>query len=122
MRNLYASRLAALVAGGDEYLKGVLKISSVKARPDTVGHLENGMSSRQAEAAAAARSIEVLALDRYPFEAPRPQRTASGFVAFDESTIRFALVQLVAALSQPRGGITRLPASAIARRGSRPPR
>jgi len=100
MRDLYASRLAALIDGGRRYLKGLLEISSVKAGLYTAAFLQNGMTSRQAETAAAARGIETRALDRFTLKRPDPKGLLLGFAAFDEKTIRQGLLQLAAALSQ----------------------
>jgi GntR family transcriptional regulator / MocR family aminotransferase len=100
MRDLYAGRLAALLDGGQKHLKGLLEISTVQAGLYTVGFLKNGMTSREAEAAAAAHGVEVIALDRYTLKRPDPQGVILGFAAFDEATIRAGLVRLAAALSQ----------------------
>jgi GntR family transcriptional regulator/MocR family aminotransferase len=100
MRNLYSSRLAALLDGGHQCLRGLLKISDVRAGLYTVGFLENGMSSRQAEKAAATRGVEVVALDRYVLKRPDPKGVLMGFAAFDETEIRRALLQLAAALDR----------------------
>jgi len=104
MRNLYASRLEALIAGGERYLKGRLKISGVRAGLYTVGFLENGMNSRQGETAAAARGVEVFALDRYTLKRPDQKGLLLGFAAFDETAIRKGLIQLAAALDQNASG------------------
>ena len=79
MRDLYAGRLAALIDGGKRYLKGLLDISDVRAGLYTAAFLRNGMTSGQAEKAAAAHNVEVMALDRYTLKSHRPERTASGF-------------------------------------------
>jgi GntR family transcriptional regulator / MocR family aminotransferase len=100
MRDLYASRLSTLLDAGRQYLGGVLAISEVKAGLYTVGSLNNGMPSRQAETAAAAHGVEVLALDRYTLKRPDPKGVLLGFAAFDEAAIRKGVVQLAAALSQ----------------------
>jgi GntR family transcriptional regulator / MocR family aminotransferase len=100
MRDLYASRLAALLAGGRQYLKGLLEISNVQAGLYTVAFLENGMTSRQAETAAATRGVEATALDRFTLKRPDPKGVLLGFAAFDEITIRKGLVQLAAALDR----------------------
>jgi len=104
MRNLYASRLETLIAGGDRYLKGLLKVSGVRAGLYTVGFLENGMNSRQAERAAAARGVQVFALDRYTLKRPDLKGLLLGFAAFDETAIRKGLIQLAAALDQNASG------------------
>jgi len=105
MRNLYARRLAALIAGGERYLRGLLKISNVRAGLYTVGFLQNGMNSRQAEIAAAALGVEVFALDRYTFKRRDPKGLLLGFAAFDETAIRKGLIQLAGALDQNASGL-----------------
>jgi GntR family transcriptional regulator / MocR family aminotransferase len=100
MRDVYASRLAALLDAGRQHLGGVLAISEVKAGLYTVGLLENGMTSRRAETTAAGHGVEVLALDRYTLRQPDPKGVLLGFAAFDEVAIRKGIVQLAAALSQ----------------------
>ena len=57
MRDLYASRLAFMIDAGREHLKGLLRISGVQAGLYTAAFLENGMTSREAEAAAAAHGV-----------------------------------------------------------------
>lgn len=103
MRNLYSDRLAALLDGGHRYLRGLLKISNVRAGLYTVGFLENGMSSRQAEKAAETHGVEVFALDRYTLRRPDPKGVLLGFAAFDETALRRGIVQLAAALDPIRG-------------------
>ena len=100
MRELYAGRLAALLDGGRGHLKGLLEISNIQAGLYTVGFLKNGMTSREAETAAAAHGVEAVALDRYTLKRPDPQGVLLGFSAFDEATIREGLVRLAAALSR----------------------
>jgi GntR family transcriptional regulator / MocR family aminotransferase len=101
MRELYATRLSALIDGGRQYLKGLLEISSVKAGLYTAAFLKNGMTSRQAETVAAAHGIEAIALDRFTLKRPDPKGVLLGFAAFDEATIRKGLIELAAALSRP---------------------
>lgn len=100
MRDLYASRLAALLDGGSRHLNGLLEISNVQAGLYTVGFLKNGMTSREAESAAVAHGVEVIALDRYTLKRPDPKGVILGFAAFDEATIREGLVRLAAALGR----------------------
>jgi GntR family transcriptional regulator/MocR family aminotransferase len=99
MRDLYASRLEALIEGGNEYLGGLLEISNVRAGLYTVGFLKNGMTSREAEKAAAARGVEAIGIDRYTLKRPDPKGVLLGFAAHTETAIRQALIQLSAALS-----------------------
>src|SRR5262249_31675638 len=100
MRDLYASRFATLIDGGRQYLKGLLEISSVKAGLYTAAFLKNGMTSRQAETAAAEHGIEAVALDRFTLKRSDPKGVLLGFAAFNEATIRKGLIQLAAALSR----------------------
>jgi GntR family transcriptional regulator/MocR family aminotransferase len=79
MRDLYASRLAVMIDTGRQYLKVLLQISAVQAGLYTAAFLENGMTSREAEAAAAARGVETRALDRFIFEAQGSKRSAPRF-------------------------------------------
>ena len=58
------------------------------------------MDSWQAEKAAAAHGVEVIALDRYTLNRPDPKGLLLGFGAFDESTIRKGLLQLAAVLER----------------------
>jgi GntR family transcriptional regulator/MocR family aminotransferase len=99
MRNLYASRLEALIEGGKQHLAGLLDISNVRAGLYTVGFLRNGMTSRQAEKAAAARGVEVIGIDRYTLKRPDPKGVLLGFAAHTEAAIRRGLVRLAEALS-----------------------
>jgi GntR family transcriptional regulator / MocR family aminotransferase len=100
MRDLYASRLAALIDVGQQYLKGLLDISDVRAGLYTAALLKNGMNSRQAEKAAATHDVEVVAIDRYTLKSPDPKGVLLGFAAFDEAQIRAGLVRLAAALDR----------------------
>ena len=100
MRDLYASRLAALIDQGGRYLQGLLEISPVKAGLYTTGYLRNDMTSRQAENAAATHGVEALALDRYTLKRPDPKGVLLGFAAFDENTLRAGVIQLAAALNR----------------------
>lgn len=100
MRDLYGSRLAALLEGGRLHLNGLLDISTIRAGLYTAAFLRNGMSSRQAEKAAAANGVEALAMDRFTLARPDPKGLVLGFSAFDETEIRRALVDLAKALGR----------------------
>ena len=76
----------------------MLDISDVRAGLYTAAFLRNGMSSGQAENAAAAHNVEVMALDRYTLKCPDPKGLLLGFAAFDERAIRTGLMKLAAAL------------------------
>lgn len=100
MRELYGSRLAALIDGGREHLSGLLEISNVRAGLYTIGFLTNGLTSRQAEKLAAVEGIEALGVDRYTFKRADPKGVVLGFAAYPEPAIRRALVQLARAFSR----------------------
>jgi GntR family transcriptional regulator / MocR family aminotransferase len=102
MRDLYASRLTALMEGAREHLRGLLEISSVQAGLYTAGFLKNGARSRQAEKAARARGVDVVGLDRFSLRCPDPEGLLLGFAAFDEVEIRKGLIELAAALDRRR--------------------
>ena len=100
MRDLYSGRLAALIDGGQRYLKGLLEISDVGAGLYTAAFLKNGMSSRRAEMVAATHGVEVVSMDRYTLQAADPKGVLLGFASFDESAIRAGLIKLSAALGR----------------------
>jgi GntR family transcriptional regulator/MocR family aminotransferase len=98
MRDLYASRRAALLDGGRRYLKGLLEISGVRAGLYTAAFLRNGLSSREAEAAALGRGVETMGVHRFTLGRPDPRALLLGFAAFDQPAIRSGLARLAAAL------------------------
>jgi GntR family transcriptional regulator/MocR family aminotransferase len=100
MRELYGSRLAALIDGGKQHLSGLLEISNVRAGLYTIGLLTNGMTSRQAEKSAAVEGIEALGVDRYTFKRTDPKGVVLGFAAYPEPAIRNALIQLAKAFGR----------------------
>ena len=102
MRDLYGSRLAALMDAGKQYAAGLLDISNVRAGLYTVGLLKNGMASQEAEKAAASHGVEALALDRFTLKRPDPKGLLLGFASFDEATLRSGLLRLTTALCPER--------------------
>ena len=98
MREFYTARLAALSDGVKRNLSGLLELSDVRAGLYTAGFLRNGMGSREAESAAGAAGVEVLALDRFTLKRPDPRGLLLGFAAFTQAEIRSALVRLATAL------------------------
>jgi GntR family transcriptional regulator / MocR family aminotransferase len=102
MRDLYASRLAVMIEGGNAYLKGLLQISDVQAGLYTAAFLQNSMTSRAAEAAATAKGVETRGLDRFTLRRKDPKGLLLGFAAHDEKTIRQGLVRLAEALQMNR--------------------
>jgi GntR family transcriptional regulator/MocR family aminotransferase len=100
MREMSATRLGALKDAARRYLAGLLDISNVRAGLSTVGFLQNGMSGRNAERAAAERGIEVLGLHRFALQAKSTEGLLIGFAAFTEHEIKQAVVNLAAALER----------------------
>jgi GntR family transcriptional regulator / MocR family aminotransferase len=100
MRDMYATRLAALQHEARRYLAGLLDVSPIQAGLNTAGFLRNGMSSRQAEAVAANHGIEAPGLDRFTLGRRQVEGLLLGFAAFDERAIRRGIVTLAAALEQ----------------------
>jgi GntR family transcriptional regulator/MocR family aminotransferase len=100
MRDMYASGLAALQHAARKYLGGLLDISPIQAGPSTAAFLQNGMTSRQAEAVAANHGIEALGLDRFTLKRKGEEGVMLGFAAFDEREIRRGIVTLAGALEQ----------------------
>jgi GntR family transcriptional regulator/MocR family aminotransferase len=100
MRTLYATRLEALKDAGRRHLTGLLEISDANSGLYTAAFLKNGMTSREAEAAAAGHSIETRALDRFTLKRPDPRGLLLGFAAFDEKTIRHGVLRLAQALER----------------------
>jgi GntR family transcriptional regulator / MocR family aminotransferase len=88
MRNLYATRLAALEEAAQKYLPGILEISPIRAGLSTAGILRNGMTSRQAESLAAANGIEALGFHRFFVGKSTVEGLLLGFAGFTERKIR----------------------------------
>jgi len=97
---LYARRLSALQEESRRYLDGLLEVSPIRAGLYTVGYLRNGMTSRQAEIAAAGHGIETMALDRFMLERADLHGVLLGFAAFKEARIRSGLEHLAIALER----------------------
>jgi len=94
MRDLYADRLQTLRNQSEKQLKGLLEIPEILAGLYTVGFLCNGMSSREAEAAARSHGVETMALDRFMLNATRSEGLLLGFAAFDRRAIERGVVSL----------------------------
>jgi GntR family transcriptional regulator/MocR family aminotransferase len=108
MREMYGARLAVLLNASRRYLDGILKIPGIQAGLYTAGFLQNGVTSREAETAAAARNIETMGLDRFMLKRADIQGLVLGFAAFDESQISRAVADLAAVLeSTPGNRVTR---------------
>ena len=83
MRDVYAERLGALVAGAGRLLRGRLDVTAVDVGLQTVGYLAAGLSADAVAQAAAARDVEVRPLSRYARTATVPEGLQIGFAAAD---------------------------------------
>ena len=88
----------ALQHGARRYLAGMFDVSPIQAGLNTVGFLRDGITSRQAEAAALAHGVEAIALSRFALKKTDVQALLVGFAAFDEREIHRGIVNLAAAL------------------------
>ena len=118
MRELYAARLAELQEAARKYLADLLDISSVRASLSTTGLLPipKGMNSHQVEAAATARGIEVMALDRFSLTGKVASDLLLGFGPFDEREIRGAVSNLAVVLEEMQTCGNRVPHPATGKR------
>jgi GntR family transcriptional regulator/MocR family aminotransferase len=94
MREVYAERLHALMGGAQRHLAGLLEIPPIEGGLQTVGWLNAGMDACRVARAAAARNVEVVALnDFWRGGKPRPGLQI-GFAAVDLKEIERGLVEL----------------------------
>lgn len=98
MREIYGERLRVLHDSCSKYLKGRIELSHVQAGLFTPAFLRNGMTSRQAEEAAAARGLESMGLHRFSLQGRDHKGLLLGFGAFDEKSIQQAVISLVRVL------------------------
>lgn len=98
MREIYSTRYGALKEAARKYLGEILEMRSIQCGLYTAAQLKNGMSSREAEAAASAAGVETLALDRCTLTAPDPKGLLLGFASFNEAAIREGMRKLARAL------------------------
>ena len=88
MREIYASRHAALIEASRKYLAGVLDVKNVHCGLYTAAYLKNAMSSGEAETAALTAGVDTLSLDRFTLSVPDPKGLLLGFASFNETAIR----------------------------------
>ncbi|HYM68489.1 MAG TPA: PLP-dependent aminotransferase family protein, partial [bacterium] len=107
MRELYAERLAVLLASSRQYLAGLLEISPIEAGLQTVGWLYDGIDGEAAAAAAAVRDVEVTPLSRYHRGPVDREGLQLGFAAVEAREIRRGVRDLVTALETARDAVRR---------------
>jgi GntR family transcriptional regulator / MocR family aminotransferase len=102
MREVYCTRLAALREAAADHLQGLVEIPPIEAGLNTAARLVCGLSSRQAEIAAAAHGVEAMALDRFVLKRRDVKGLLLGYGGFDPRRIRAGVLQLAAALVEAR--------------------
>jgi GntR family transcriptional regulator/MocR family aminotransferase len=98
MREVYGARLAVLKQCCKKYLRGAVELSPARAGLFTPALLRNGLSSHQAEVAAAKQGVESMGLHRFCLKAKDPRGLLLGFGAFDEKRIREGTIALARAI------------------------
>ncbi|HEX6535827.1 MAG TPA: PLP-dependent aminotransferase family protein [Gemmatimonadaceae bacterium] len=98
MREVYAARLAVLLACARRRLAGLLEIADVEAGLQTAGWLAAGLDERAATKAAAERNVDVTPLGEYRRARAARDGLQLGFAAVDEREIRRGVRDLAAAL------------------------
>ena len=101
-RDLYSERLAIFRSLSKRHLEGLMEISNTQAGLYTVGLLENGMTSREAEEAALKSGVETMALDRFRLRRKTPHGLLLGFAPFDRRAMEVGIRKLATALSGRR--------------------
>jgi GntR family transcriptional regulator / MocR family aminotransferase len=99
MRQVYASRLSALLDGARRHLAGLLDVSQVEAGLQTAGWLARGLDGASVARAAAARGVQVTPLDEYCLRPLPRQGLQLGFAAVDEAEIERGVRELAVALA-----------------------
>ena len=98
MRDIYATRLAALLDYGKSQLAGLLEFSPIEAGLQTSAWLQRGIEDTAAVAAAAQRGVEVTPLSRYTRGPVTQHGLMLGFAAVDVPEIRRGVRELALAL------------------------
>lgn len=98
MREVYAQRLAVLLEGAQQNLRGALEISGVEAGLQTAGWLHGGLNAESVAAGAAKRRVEVIPLCWYRQGAAVREGLQLGFAAVESQEIRRGVRELAIAL------------------------
>ncbi len=102
MREVYAERLSVLTEECGRRLAGLLELLPIEAGLQTVGWLAPGIRGAEAARAAAARDVEVIALDAFSRRPLARQGLQLGFAAVDPAEIRRGARELATALEPLR--------------------
>jgi GntR family transcriptional regulator/MocR family aminotransferase len=98
MREIYASRLSALLESARQELSGLLEVSPIEAGLETVGWLQNGIQEKPAAQAAKSRNVDVVPLGAYSNRPLSRQGLQLGFAGVDAREIRRGVHDLGQAL------------------------
>jgi GntR family transcriptional regulator / MocR family aminotransferase len=98
MRDIYGARLAVLHEACRKYLRGLVELSPVQAGLFTPAFFRNALTSRIAERAVRAQGLESMGLHRFSLRGKDHQGLLLGFGAFDEKSIRQAVLTLARVL------------------------
>ena len=94
MREVYAERLAVLLAAAKQSLSGQMDISDIEAGLQTVGWLPVGVSARKIAEAAAKRDVELIPLSDYALGHMRREGLQIGFAAVEPREIQRGVREL----------------------------
>ena len=98
MRELYASRLAALAEAVKSKLAGSIQLAETEAGIMTVAWLNKDLQANAVAKAAAAHEVEVTPVGVFALETPRPEGLLLGFAPYNVRQIREAVDRLALAL------------------------
>jgi GntR family transcriptional regulator/MocR family aminotransferase len=101
MRELYATRLAALRDAVHHALAGLIDIPNVEAGIHVTALLARGLKADAVAAAAAAVNIETIPIRRFVLATARPEALLLGFAPYNPPQIRDAVNALAHALERP---------------------
>jgi GntR family transcriptional regulator/MocR family aminotransferase len=102
MRELYKSRMDALLQYAHRWLRGAVEVEQADAGLQTIGWLAGGMDDRAVSAEAARVGIQVPNVSRYCIETPRPAGLVFGFGAFSEEELETGVQALARVLDTIR--------------------
>jgi GntR family transcriptional regulator/MocR family aminotransferase len=99
MREMYASRLAALDDALTNKLEGLVELPKTEAGILTVAWLKHGLQANRTAQVAATHHVETIPLGRFVLKTPRPEALVLGFAPYDGNQIREAVERLARAVA-----------------------
>jgi len=100
MRELYATRLAALRDAAHHTLAGLIDIPNVQAGIHVTARIARGWKADAVAAAATEVGIETIPIRRFVLAAARPEALLLGFAPYDPRQIRDAVGKLARAFDR----------------------